>query len=251
MDLGLSGQVALVTGGSRGIGRAIATQLAREGARVALLARDEAALERTRAELAGDSDVIAVSADTTDQAAVDAAVGRVVEAFGRIDVVVNAAATPASSTGAGPGLAGADPGEILTQVDTKVLGYLRVIRAAVPHLRAAGGGRIVNISGMNARATGAIGGSIRNIGVVALSKNLADELGKDNIAVTVVHPGMTRTERVFTDAMEEQSVANALGRAIDAAEVADLVTFLASPRAAAANGAVVTADGGRVGPLFA
>jgi NAD(P)-dependent dehydrogenase (short-subunit alcohol dehydrogenase family) len=258
MDFGLSGQVALVTGGSKGIGKACARALLAEGARVALLARDEEALAAARAELVGEvggevrGEVITVSADTSSQEQVDAAVAAVVTAYGRLDVVVNAAATPASSTGAGPGLAGASEADILTQVDTKALGYLRVVRAAVPHLRAAGGGRIVNISGMNARWTGAIGGSVRNIAVVAIAKNLADELGRDNIAVTVVHPGLTATDsRVFSPALQAASETNALGRTVRAEEVADVVAFLASPRAVALNGAVLTADGSTVGSLWA
>lgn len=249
MDLGLDGQVALVTGGSRGIGKATARQLMREGAQVAVLARDAEALAATAAELGGDT--LPVTADTTRTDQVDEAVAQVVAAFGRLDVVVNAAATPASSSGGGPGLTGVDEDDFHIQLDTKTLGYLRVVRAAVPHLRSAGGGRIINISGMNARLTGAITGSIRNIAVVALTKNLADELGKDNIAVTCVHPGVTRTERDLTDTLEAQSRGNALGRIIDATEIADLVTFLASPRAALVNGAVITADGGRIGPLWA
>ncbi|GAB7002843.1 SDR family oxidoreductase [Nocardioides sp. AN3] len=242
MDLGLSGQAALVTGGSRGLGKATARALIAEGARVAILARDA---ERVRAT-AEEVGAYAVTADTRDDDAVRRAVDEVAAHFGRLDAVINAAAQPASSV-TGPA---DDPANILEQVDTKALGYLRVARAAVPHLRAAGGGRIVNIAGMNARATGTVMGSIRNIAVVALAKNLADELGRDNIAVTVVHPGLTGTERDFTDAQRAASQANALGRTIDADEVAAIVAFLASPRGMVANGAVVTADGGRVGSIW-
>lgn len=242
MDLGLDGHVALVTGGSKGLGKATARALIAEGARVAILSRDAERLTATAQEIGA----YAVTADTRDESAVRRAVDEVAAHFGRLDVVVNAAAQPASSVAGSPDV----PENILTQVDTKALGYLRVAQAAAPHLRAAGGGRIVNIAGMNARSTGSVMGSVRNIAVVAVAKNLADELGRDNIAVTVVHPGLTRTERDFTEAQQAASESNALGRTIDAEEVAAIVTFLSSPRAAAANGAVVTADGGRVGSIW-
>jgi NAD(P)-dependent dehydrogenase (short-subunit alcohol dehydrogenase family) len=242
MDLGLDGHVALVTGGGRGLGKATARALIAEGARVAILSRNAEALAATAAEIGA----YAVPADTRDDDSVRRAVDEVAAHFGRLDVVVNAAAQPASSVTGSPDA----PESILAQVDTKALGYLRVARAAAPHLRAAGGGRIVNIAGMNARTTGTVMGSVRNAAVVAVAKNLADELGRDNIAVTVVHPGLTRTERSFTEAQQAASEFNALGRTVDGDEVAAIVTFLASPRAAAANGAVVTADGGRLGSIW-
>jgi len=249
MDLGLAGQVAIVTGGSKGIGKAVAASLIAEGARVALFARGQEALDAAVAELGVSA--IGLSVDTTSTASVDDGVAAVVEQLGRLDVVVNAAATPASSIPSRPGIAALDEVDFIDQLDTKALGYLRVVRASVPHLRAAGGGRIVNISGMNARRTGAIASSVRNVAVVALTKNLADELGRDNIAVTCVHPGMTRTDsRELTEKMLQDAESNALGRVIDASEVAALVTFLASPAAVLTNGAIITADGSTPGVLF-
>ena len=247
MDLGLSGAAALVTGGSRGIGKASAAALAREGARVVLLGRDAGALEASVAEVGAEGFVVA---DTTDDAQVRAAVAEAVGRLGRLDVVVNAAA-PRAAAGAPTALEELDEADMLLNVDTKVLGYLRVVRAAAPHLRERGGA-VVNISGTNARVTGNVAGSVRNVGVVALSKNLADELGPDGIQVTCVHPGVTVTERNLGD--EEYlavAASNAMARAPQAADVAELVAFLASPRAWVANGAVVTADGGRPGHIWA
>lgn len=247
MELGLDGHGALVTGGSRGIGKAAAAALVREGARVVLLGRDAAALDAARQETGASGVVVA---DTSDDAAVRAAVEQAVAVLGRLDVVVNCAA-PRAEPGQAPGLDGLDEADLIRNVDIKVLGYLRVVRAAVPHLRERGGA-VVNVSGMNARATGYLAGSVRNISVVALSKNLADELGPSGIAVSCVHPGLTLTERNEGDAgYRELASRNALGRAVSAAEVADLIAFLASPRGRLANGAVVTADGGRVGPIWA
>ena len=249
MDLRLTGAGAIVTGGSRGIGKAVARALLAEGARVALLSKTPEHLA-TAAEELGNG-VVTVPVDTTDSAAVTAAVDEAAAKLGRLDVLVNCAATPASSTGAKPGIENLDEDDFLAQVDTKALGYLRSIRAAVPHLRAAGGGRVVNIAGVNARMTGSITGSVRNVAVVGLTKNLADELGKENIAVTCVHPGMTATDsREFTEAMAARARANALGRVVDASEVADLVAFLASPRATAVNGAIIGVDGGQLGPIW-
>ncbi len=248
MDLGLAGKGALVTGGNRGIGLAVAQALAAEGSRVALLGRDADSLTAAAASIGEGT--VTVQADTTDDAAVRAAVDAAASSLGRLDIVVNCAA-PRAKPGQTPGLAGLDDESFLQNVDTKVLGYARVVRAAAPHLRAAGGGAVVNISGMNARSTGYLAGSVRNIGVVALSKNLADELGADNVSVVCVHPGLTVTERNAGDpAYLEKASANALGRAVTADEVGAAIAFLASPRARIANGALVTLDGGRLGPIW-
>lgn len=249
MDLRLSGAGVIVTGGSRGIGKAVARALLAEGARVALLSKTPEHLAAAAEEL-GDG-VITVAADTTDASAVTAAVDEAAAALGRLDVLVNCAATPASSTAAKPGIENLDDADFLAQVDTKALGYARTARAAVPHLRAAGGGRIINVAGMNARLTGSITGTVRNIAVVGLTKNLADELGRDNVAVTCVHPGVTVTDsRELGEALVERGRSNALGRLVDASEVADVVTFLASPRATAVNGSIIGVDGGLPGALW-
>ncbi|WP_300682882.1 SDR family oxidoreductase [Nocardioides sp.] len=248
MDLRLSGARALITGGNRGIGLATATALAAEGASVVLLGRDLGALEAAAAAIGQGAST--VSADTTDDDAVRRAVDEAAGRLGGLDVVVNAAA-PRATTPVAPGLAGLDDHDFLTQVDTKALGYARVVRAAAPYLRD-GGGRVVNVSGTNARTTGAIAGSVRNIAVVAISKSLADELGPSGVTVTCVHPGLTVTERVAGDAdYAEAASHNALGRPVEAEEVARVITFLASPHAAIMNGAVITVDGGTPGPIWA
>ena len=195
MDLLLSGKRALIVGGSKGIGLAVATALADEGADLVIAARDAVQLESAAAALrARGARVLPVSADTTDDQSVRALVARMVDEFGGVDILVNAAAEPAAP-GRKNTLDQLVDDDLHTEIDTKVLGYLRTARAAAPHMIEQGWGRIVNISGLAARATGNPFGSIRNVAVVAMTKNLADELGKHGINVTVVHPGITVTER--------------------------------------------------------
>jgi NAD(P)-dependent dehydrogenase (short-subunit alcohol dehydrogenase family) len=265
VDLQLAGKRAIITGGSRGIGLAVATVLVAEGAQVALVARGREALREAAGELAAahGTRVLAVEADTTSQESVEAMVAQVAAAFGGVDILVNSAARPASS-GARKDLADLDDDDVRVEVETKVLGYLRCARAVAPHMTAAGWGRIVNISGLNARQAGSIPGSIRNVAVAALTKNLADELGPHGINVTVVHPGLTVTERTpgmvtataaardisEQDALAGLSAAVSIGRMIDAAEVADVVAFLCSPRSVAINGDAVAAGGGTRGPIY-
>lgn len=262
MDLKLHGARAIVTGGSSGVGLAVARGLVAEGARVALVARDEhrltAAADAVRVEFA-DADVLLAPADTTDDGSVRAMVDRVVAARGGVDVLVNAAAQPA--IGPAPALDDLTDALVLADFDTKVLGYLRCARAVAPHMRRQGRGRIVNVSGLNARRTGSISGTIRNVAVAALTANLADELGPDGIGVTLVHPGLVETERTAallaqrataTGRTPEQvradlGASTSLRRIVTAAEVADVVVFLCSPRAVAVVGDAVGVGGGNRG----
>jgi NAD(P)-dependent dehydrogenase (short-subunit alcohol dehydrogenase family) len=263
MDLQLHGKRAIVTGGSRGIGYAVADLLAAEGADVAVVARGLEALTAAAARVAAHGTrVVAVQADTTDDAAVRAMVDSVVDELGGVDILVNAAATP-SSSGATPTLATLTDEALHAELDTKVVGYLRCARAVAPHMAAAGWGRIVNISGLNARQAGSISGSIRNVAVVALTKNLADELGPLGINVTVVHPGRTITERtpsmlaarsmelgITADELAHQLAAGtSIGRNVTADEVANVVAFLASPRSVAITGDVIAVGGGARGAI--
>ncbi|SDP34006.1 NADP-dependent 3-hydroxy acid dehydrogenase YdfG [Klenkia soli] len=245
MDLQLDGKRVLVTGAGRGIGKAVALRLAEEGARVALLARSRDDLEAVAASLPGES--LVVPADTTDDAAVRAAVTAVVEAWGGVDVLVNAAARPASSAPV-PSLADLEDDALRVEVETKVLGYLRTARAVAPHMTAQGWGRIVNVSGLNARATGNLVGTVRNVAVAAMTANLAEELGPAGVNVTVVHPGRTVTERTPPDVAAAPADTR-IGRLVTAAEVADVVAFLCSPRSVAITGDAVAVGGGTPGTV--
>jgi NAD(P)-dependent dehydrogenase (short-subunit alcohol dehydrogenase family) len=171
MDLELRGKLAVVTGGSRGIGKAAASQLAREGADVALVARERSALESAAADIASDTGqrVAAFSADTATMASVRAMIAEVMSAFGRIDIVVNCAAQPGGQ-GKPPSLAEVTTEALWADVNVKVMGYLRTAREAAPYMKAQGSGRIINVSGLAARSTGTIIGSVRNVSVAALRK---------------------------------------------------------------------------------
>lgn len=260
MDLQLKGKRALVTGGSKGIGKAIARVLAQEGADVALLARTLADLNAASAEIALETgrNVVGVVASTLDDGQVQRAVQEAIAQLGgSIDILVNAAAEPAGFS-APPKLGEIGSAYFHVEMDTKVMGYIRTAQAVVPGMRANGWGRIVHISGLGARNTGNTVGSMRNVAVCALSKNMADELGPQGIQVNVVHPGTTRTERTaplvaaraaaqgLEPAAVEQQMAsgNSIGHLVDAQEVAWVVVFLCSPKSRAINGDVITAGGG-------
>ena len=182
-------------------------------------------------------------ADTSDDAQVERAVADAVAALGGgIDILVNAAAEPGGYA-APPALADIDAAHLQREIDVKVMGYLRCAREVAPFMIENGWGRIVNISGLASRQSGSTLGSIRNVAVAAMTKNLADELGPDGINVTVVHPGITRTERTTED-VAARATGNTIGRIVDAEEVAYVVAFLASPKSAAITGDAIACGGG-------
>lgn len=265
MDLELKGKVAIVTGGNRGIGKAIGRVLAQEGANVALIARNPALLEAAAAEISKDGGGQAKGfvCDTTDDAAVKKMVADVVSAFGRVDILVNCAAKP-SGQAQPPTLQEITTEEVWDHVNTKVVGYLRTAREVAPHMIKQKSGRIINVSGLGARNTGTTVGSIRNVGVAALTKNLADELSPHGIQAICVHPGLIRTEatpgvvawRAKTQGMSEAEIekrmdsGNLVKKLITAEQIAWLVAFLASPKAMAVNGDAIPAGGGTPGSIY-
>lgn len=244
MDLELTGKRALVTGGSRGIGKAIALELAQEGADVAIAARDVARIEATVAEIttASGRNIFGTRLDAANGESIAEMVKASAEALGGIDILVNAAARPGGQAPA-PRWDAVTEEALFEELQVKVLGYLRVAQAAAPFMIANGWGRIINISGLAARQSGSVIGSVRNVAVSALSKNLADELAPHGINVVTVHPGATRTEATTAEA-EARPANNLVGRMIDASEIAHVVTFLASPKSVAIDGDTIAAGGG-------
>ena len=254
MDLQLDGKRALVTGGSRGIGKAIARVLIEEGCAVAIAARDPARLAEAAAELSARA---WFSCEMSDDASVESMVRGAAEALGGLDILINNAASPGSVHGPLP-LAELSADQALADLQVKVLGYLRCARAAAPYMQRAGWGRIINISGLAARGSGNTVGSIRNVAVAAMTKNLADELGPDGINVTVVHPGLTRTEATpariariaesngisLDEAEARMAAGNSVRAIIDADDIAQIAAFLASPKSIAITGDTIAAGGG-------
>jgi len=265
VDLELNDRLAIVTGGSRGIGKAIAAELAKEGAKVAIVARDLRTAEAAASEIAANTrrPVYACRADTGKDDDVRSAFSQIVAEHGRIDILVNCAAQPAGQQPA-PKLAGITDEIFWADINVKVLGYLRCAREVAPVMQRQHSGRIVNVSGLAARQTGSIVGSIRNISVAALTKNLADELGPHGISVTCVHPGFTRTEKTLDALRYRASVAGLSVEAIEqrlaedtsirhlvtAEEVAYVVAFLSSPKSTAISGDAIAVGGGKVGSIY-
>ncbi len=257
MELGLRDKTALVTGGSKGIGRAVASALAAEGARVMICARDGDALARaaSQIETATGRSVLTMAADLSEHCAVARVATEAVSRLARLDILVN-------NAGAIKG------GDFLTTPDEewlrgwslKLLGYIRMAREVLPRMQQQGGGRIINVVGAAARnpSTTYMMGGTANAALINFTKALADLGAKSNVLVTAVSPGPVKTERwdnlvrqqaaaagrdveAFT---KEQNAAMPLGRIALPEEVADLVCFLASERAAFLTGITITVDGG-------
>jgi 3-oxoacyl-[acyl-carrier protein] reductase len=263
MDLGLKGKVAFITGASRGIGKGIAMSLAQEGCKVALTATRAELLEAVSQEIQGSCGVEAAwwTGDLLKSEDARHVVDAAAAHFGRIDILVNNA--------------GAAPGGVLESlsdeawesgIGLKFMGYVRVTRAVIPYMQKQKGGRVVNLIGNDGVkhsyweiVPGAANAAGQNFTIA-----LAGQYGKDNISFCAVNPGPVRTERwsglvqamardmnlSFEQADQLAPASIPLGRIAEVDEVADLVTYLASPKAHFVNGTMIEIDGGQMKPMM-
>jgi 3-oxoacyl-[acyl-carrier protein] reductase len=259
MDLGLAGKVALVTAASAGLGLATAETLGREGARVAICAREPRALEAAAARLrsTGASEVASFVCDLTQAAQIESMVAAVVARFGTVHVLVNNAGGPRPGTFGD--LADADWQRAF---ELTLMSAVRTTRAVLPCMRRQRWGRIVNVSSYSVKQPIPdimLSNSLR-LGVAGWAKTLAAEVARDNVLINTVAPGWTRTERVTQmlaaraaadgvtpAAAEARIVAGVpLGRLGEPQEIADAIAFLASERASFVTGTLLAVDGGIV-----
>jgi NAD(P)-dependent dehydrogenase (short-subunit alcohol dehydrogenase family) len=260
VDLGLTGKVVIISGGSKGIGKAIATSFAQEGCRVSFCARGRKVLLDTLYEIksgSGNEDVMAVEADMSRIEEIRGFVEKTLGGFGRIDILVN-------NAGSNPlGKFQEVSDDIwLSSWSLKFLGYVRLAREVFPHMQKGGGGNIINIIGAAGRQPipDYVTGSAINAALMNFTKYLAAEARKHNITVNGVNPGLIRTERFVnfmnkmaedsrkdpTDVERELMKSLSLDRIGTADDIASLVIFMASEKAGYVNGEIIQADGGLV-----
>ena len=257
MDLELKDKVAIVTGGTQGIGRATAMRLAREGARVVIAARGRERLDAAAAEIrTAGGQVAAVQADVARPEDCERLVTEALKAFGRIDILVNNAGT--SATGE---FESVTDETWQSDMDLKLFAAIRLSRLAIPHMKKQGGGRIVNITTIGAKQPRArsMPTTVTRAAGLAFTKALSKEYAKDNILVNTVSIGLVRAGQHERKAEKagvgvEELYANMakdipLGRVGRAEEVANVIAFLASGAASYVTGTGINLDGGASGVL--
>ena len=259
MDLELRNKVAIVGGGSKGLGRACAEVLAAEGARVAICSRSQGDLDKAAQQIrdATGAEVLAFAGDLDRHDTIRALVAATVQRFGRLDILVNNSGGPPLARAAS-----ATEEQWATAVERSLLFFARMSREALPHLKKSGSGRIINILAATVYQpipNLALSGVTR-LGVVAFAKSLADEVGRDGILVNNVCPGSILTERMLSnvtsrakelgisvdDALAQRAAETAVGRIGKPDEMAYLIAFLASSRSSYITGTTMLVDGGLV-----
>jgi NAD(P)-dependent dehydrogenase (short-subunit alcohol dehydrogenase family) len=256
MDLELTGKVALITGASKGIGRAVAEQLAAEGADVVITARTAEPLERTAREIEAKAKgrAVPMAGDMSNAEDVNRCVAATLGRFGRIDILVTCA--------------GSSPGGLLedlteeqwySSLNLKFMGYVRSVRAVIPHMRERGEGAIVMVVGNDGLKPSywEMTAGVANAADINFASSVAEQYGRYGVRINTVNPGPVNTDRwdglekaLARDKKIDQKHAHELAlssipfhRLCEPGEVASLVTFLASPRASFINGAHIPIDG--------
>jgi len=263
MDLGIRGRVALVTGGSKGLGFATGRALAEAGCCIALASRTQAELDKAAAALGRDFKIeaVGIAADLSDPASPRRVVDAAVQRFGHVDILVNSAgAAPAGS------LEQLTEEQLEGALRLKLFGYMRMVRAVLPIMRARKWGRIISIGGLAGRSPGAgfVAVGLNNIGIATMTKSVADAVAADGILVNAVDPGSIATDRqenLIRAAAEkegkgveavraERTKSIPLGRMGKPEEVGALIAFLASECAGFITGACIPVDGGTNRNIF-
>ena len=263
MDLGLKGKTALIGGASRGLGRAVAMALAKEGVNVALSARNEARLKYTaeEIEMTTGTRALSIPADHSQHADIKRIVEKTLATFGRIDIVF-------TNTGGPP------PGHFFDFTDNQwhqayeqlLLYVVRLYREIIPHMKQQGGGRIINNTSVAVKEPyeDLLLSNVFRVGVVSLAKTLSRQLARDNILINTICPGFTRTERAIellktradSEGLSFEEMENItaggipIGYIPSPEGVADVVVFLASDRSSSMTGATIQIDGGYIKGLF-
>ena len=260
MDLGLQDKVAIITGGSDGIGKAAALSMSKEGANVVIVARGQEMLDQAAEEIraATEGAVVPLSADVTGADTAERVVQTTLDRFGRLDILVNNAGT---SMAKGFEQVSQDDWEF--DFELKVWGAVRLIQQSIPEMRKVGGGRIINVTNLGGRTPGAnsMPTSISRAAGIAITKGLSKDLAQDNILVSTVCIGLIKSgqhrrryearlqtepglgEDVFYDQLA-QGRSVPIGRVGEPEEAGDVIAFLASDRASYLTGIAVNIDGG-------
>ena len=263
MNFGLEGKVAIITGGSEGIGKASAISMAQEGAHVVICSRNPETLNSAAEEIRIHSlgKVLAVSADVTDPVQIENVVAQTITEFGRLDIVVNNAGTSAGSN-----FEIVDDEAWQRDMDLKLFAAIRFSRLSIPHMKESGGGRIINVTNLGGKQPGAnsVPTSVTRAAGIALTKALSKDLAKHNILVNTVCIGLIKAgqheRRVLQLQNENPSLTLEsfytergegipLGRVGEASEAGDVICFLASERASYLTGTSINIDGGTSGAL--